>query len=44
MTVEGIQQARNLGAYCIGITDTYVSRFSNEFDPASVNTTSFGAS
>jgi DNA-binding MurR/RpiR family transcriptional regulator len=46
LTVEGIQQARKQGAYCVGITDTYISpvaRFSDEFFLASVNT-SFGAS
>lgn len=46
-TVEGVQQAREQGAYCIGITDTYVSplaRFCNEVFLASVETTSFGAS
>lgn len=47
MTIEGIQQARKLGAYCIGITDTYISpvaRFSDEFFLAPIDTTSFGAS
>lgn len=32
-TVEGVQQARANGAYCVGITDTFISpvaRFSNE--------------
>jgi len=32
-TVEGLQRARSNGAYCVGITDTFVSpiaRFSNE--------------
>ena len=32
-TVEGLQQARSNGAYCVGITDTFVSpiaRFSHE--------------
>jgi DNA-binding MurR/RpiR family transcriptional regulator len=32
-TVEGLQQARENGAYCVGITDTFVSpiaRYSNE--------------
>jgi DNA-binding MurR/RpiR family transcriptional regulator len=46
-TVEGIQQAKSRGAYCIGITDTFVSpvaRFSDESFLASVETTSFGAS
>ena len=47
MTIEGIQQARKLGAYCIGITDTYISpvaHFSDEFFLAPIDTTSFGAS
>lgn len=47
MTIEGIQQARKQHAYCIGITDTYISpvaRFSNEFFLAPVDTTSFGVS
>ena len=38
-TVEGLQQARARGAYCVGITDTFVSplaRFSNEFFLTSV--------
>jgi RpiR family carbohydrate utilization transcriptional regulator len=46
-TVEGVQQARTHGAYCIGITDTYISplaRFCDEVFLASVETTSFGAS
>lgn len=47
MTIEGIQQARKLGAYCIGVTDSYISpvaRYCNEFFLASVETPSFGAS
>jgi RpiR family carbohydrate utilization transcriptional regulator len=47
MTIEGIQQARKSGAYCIGVTDTYISpvaRFSDEFFLAPIDTTSFGAS
>lgn len=47
MTIEGIQQARKQHAYCIGITDTYISpvaRFSDEFFLAPVDTTSFGVS
>lgn len=47
MTVEGIQQARKLGAYCIGITDTYISpvaRFSEEFFLTPVDVPSFGVS
>jgi RpiR family carbohydrate utilization transcriptional regulator len=47
MTIEGIQHARKLGAYCIGITDTYISpvaRFSDEFFLTPVEATSFGAS
>src|SRR5580704_6381012 len=46
-TVEGIQQAKARGAYCVGITDTFVSpvaRFCDESFLASVETTSFGAS
>jgi DNA-binding MurR/RpiR family transcriptional regulator len=45
--VEGIQQAKAQGAYCVGITDTFISpvaRFSDESFLASVETTSFGAS
>ena len=47
MTIEGIQQARKQHAYCIGITDTYISpvaRFCDEFFLAPVDTTSFGVS
>lgn len=46
-TVEGLQQARSHGAYCVGITDTFVSpvaRFADECFLASVGTPSFGAS
>lgn len=46
-TVEGLQQARFRGAYCVGITDTFVSpvaRFADECFLASVGTPSFGAS
>jgi DNA-binding MurR/RpiR family transcriptional regulator len=46
-TVEGMREAKALGAYCVGITDTFVSpvaRFANESFLASVETTSFGAS
>lgn len=46
-TVEGMQQARENGAYCIGLTDTYISpvaRYSDEFFLTSVETPSFGAS
>jgi DNA-binding MurR/RpiR family transcriptional regulator len=46
-TVEGLQQARNNGAYCVGITDTYISpiaRFSNECFLASIDSPSFGGS
>jgi DNA-binding MurR/RpiR family transcriptional regulator len=46
-TVEGMQHARSNKAYCVGITDTYVSpvvRFSDEFFLASVESPSFGAS
>jgi DNA-binding MurR/RpiR family transcriptional regulator len=47
MTVEGVEQARRQGAYCVGITDTYVSpiaRFANEVYLASVDSLSFSAS
>jgi DNA-binding MurR/RpiR family transcriptional regulator len=47
MTVEGLQQARSRGAYCVGITDTFVSpvaQFADECFLASVGTPSFGAS
>ena len=47
MTVEGLDRARKQGAYCVGITDTYISpitRFANEFYLASVDSLSFNAS
>lgn len=46
-TVEGAQQARAHGAYCVGISDTYLSPLARECDElflTSVETTSFGAS
>jgi DNA-binding MurR/RpiR family transcriptional regulator len=46
-TVEGAQQARARGAYCVGIADTYLSPLARECDEiflASVETTSYGAS
>jgi DNA-binding MurR/RpiR family transcriptional regulator len=46
-TVEGLQAASARGAYCIGITDTFVSpiaRFAHECFLASVEARSFGAS
>jgi DNA-binding MurR/RpiR family transcriptional regulator len=46
-TVEGAQQARVRGAYCVGISDTYVSPLARESDEiflASIESTSFGAS
>jgi len=46
-TVEGIQQARSHGAYCVGIADTYLSPLAQECDElflASTESTSFGAS
>lgn len=46
-TIEGAQQARARGAYCVGISDTYVSPLAHECDElflASIETTSFGAS
>ena len=44
MAVEGLQRARDNGAYCVGITGTYVSpiaRFTDEFFVASVESRSF---
>jgi len=46
-TVEGVQEARARGAYCVGITDTYISpiaRFANECFLASIESPSFGGS
>jgi len=46
-TVEGTQQARNHGAYCVGLTDTSLSplaRECHELFIASIESTSFGAS
>jgi len=46
-TVEGAQQARAHGAYCVGIADTYLSPLARECDEvflASVESTSFGIS
>lgn len=46
-TVEGLQQARRRGAYCVGISDTYLSplrRFSHECFHASVESPSFAGS
>jgi RpiR family carbohydrate utilization transcriptional regulator len=46
-TVEGAQQARARGAYCVGIADTYLSPLARDCDElfvASVESTSFGAS
>lgn len=46
-TIEGLQQARSRGAYCVGLTDTFVSpiaRFSDECYLSSVETASFGSS
>ena len=46
-TVEGAQQARARGAYCVGIADTYLSPLARECDEiflASIESTSFGAS
>jgi DNA-binding MurR/RpiR family transcriptional regulator len=46
-TVEGLQQARSRGAYCVGMTDTFLSpiaRFADECFLASVQTPSFGSS
>ncbi|OLE47393.1 MAG: hypothetical protein AUG46_06595 [Acidobacteria bacterium 13_1_20CM_3_58_11] len=46
-TIEGAQQARLRGAYCVGISDTYVSPLARECDEvflASIESISFGAS
>jgi len=46
-TIEGVQQARERGAYCVGIADTYISPLAqkcHEVFLASVNSVSFGAS
>ena len=46
-TVEGVHSARARSAYCVGITDTYVSPLARECDEvflASVESTSYGAS
>jgi RpiR family carbohydrate utilization transcriptional regulator len=46
-TVEGAQEARAHGAYCVGISDTYLSplaRVCHELFLASVESTSFGVS
>jgi len=46
-TVEGMRQAKAHGAYCVGITDTFVSpiaRFAHECFLASVETRHFGDS
>jgi RpiR family carbohydrate utilization transcriptional regulator len=46
-TIEGAQQARARGAYCLGISDTYISPLARECDEiflASIESTSFGAS
>lgn len=46
-TVEGARQARERGAYCVAITDTFLSplsRICHEHFLASIETTSFGAS
>jgi RpiR family transcriptional regulator, carbohydrate utilization regulator len=46
-TIEGAEQARHNGAYCVGITDTYVSpltRSCQEVFLASVDSVYFGAS
>lgn len=46
-TVEGVNLAKARDAYCVGITDTYVSPLARECDEvflASVESTSFGAS
>jgi RpiR family carbohydrate utilization transcriptional regulator len=46
-TVEGAEQARLRGAYCVGVADTYISplaRHCQELFLASIDSLSFGAS
>jgi RpiR family transcriptional regulator, carbohydrate utilization regulator len=46
-TVEGLEQARAKGAYCLGITDTFISpvaRFSNESFLVSIESPMFAGS
>ena len=46
-TVEGMREAASKGAYCVGITDSFVSpiaRHANEFFLASVESSSYGVS
>jgi RpiR family carbohydrate utilization transcriptional regulator len=46
-TVEGARQAREKGAYCVGIADTFLSPLARECDElfiASIESTSFAAS
>lgn len=46
-TIEGTEQARSRGAYCVGITDTYISplaRSCQEVFLASIDSVNFGAS
>lgn len=46
-TVEGLQQARARGAYCVAITDTHLSpiaRFADEYFVTPVDSTAFGVS
>ena len=46
-TIEGVQDARAKGAYCVGITDTYISplaRHCQELFLASIESVYFGAS
>lgn len=47
MTIEGIQNSRKKGAYCVGITDSVLSplaRYSNELMVVPINSLSFAAS
>jgi RpiR family carbohydrate utilization transcriptional regulator len=46
-TVEGMREAASKGAYCVGITDSFVSpiaRYANEFFLTSVQSSSYGVS
>ena len=47
MTIEGVQKAKENGAYCIGVTDSVLSplaRFTNELVIVPINSLSFAAS
>lgn len=46
-TVEGVREARTRGAYCVGVTDTHLSRlarFAHEYFVTPVESTLYGVS